>query len=293
MVIYGTKIEGEIDLPYDFPEDAEYLHKITLSPKIPKQFSEALCHKTYLHLSHGKKVYLGKDVSSDTLPSKRFWSFEVEGVGRFGWEQGDTTVYYDKVCESKLFGFWLAHSLMPIYLTLQRKAIILHASCVTIEDSAVLFIAPSFGGKSTLAHAFLQQKYPLVSDDTVALYTTKDAIKCAASVPYSRPYRTLSTLGDYTPVYEKRLVTPKAVYVLEKGAADEAVTFDELRGIAKLTALHNNNLLYSFPHLRTMHLATMGELIKQTAIVKLKRPWDLAQLPALCTQIVSFTKALT
>jgi energy-coupling factor transporter ATP-binding protein EcfA2 len=47
----------------------------------------------------------------------------------------------------------------------QRGRIVLHASAVRVQDSAVLFCGPSGAGKSTLAAALVDAGYDLVTDD--------------------------------------------------------------------------------------------------------------------------------
>lgn len=47
----------------------------------------------------------------------------------------------------------------------QRGRIVLHASAVRVQDSAVLFCGPSGAGKSTLAAALVDSGYDLVTDD--------------------------------------------------------------------------------------------------------------------------------
>ena len=49
----------------------------------------------------------------------------------------------------------------------QRGMLLLHGSCVTKEDQAIVFIGPSGAGKSTMASEFMQHGWRLVSDDVV------------------------------------------------------------------------------------------------------------------------------
>lgn len=51
----------------------------------------------------------------------------------------------------------------------QRGIFPLHASAVAMDQGCLAFCAPSGGGKSTLAYAFLKRGYQLMDDDTTAL----------------------------------------------------------------------------------------------------------------------------
>lgn len=62
----------------------------------------------------------------------------------------------------------------------------LHASAVGVGDQAVTFLAGNRGGKSSLAAAFLQAGYPLLTDDILALRETPDGIRAEAGYPQMR-----------------------------------------------------------------------------------------------------------
>lgn len=61
----------------------------------------------------------------------------------------------------------------------------LHASAVAIEGRAVVFIAPKYGGKTTMAAALVRAGARLLSDDAVRIRVREHA-ECAAGVPSLR-----------------------------------------------------------------------------------------------------------
>ncbi len=58
--------------------------------------------------------------------------------------------------------------IMSLWLE-QQGYLVLHASAVLIDNKAVLFLAESQQGKSTLAAAMVKMAYPLLSDDLLAV----------------------------------------------------------------------------------------------------------------------------
>ncbi|MCR9192012.1 MAG: hypothetical protein NXI01_05060 [Gammaproteobacteria bacterium] len=63
---------------------------------------------------------------------------------------------------------WLKGTVMA-YILQYHGYLVLHGSAVLIKDSAVIFSGQSGAGKSTLANAFLQKRYPCITDDLVVL----------------------------------------------------------------------------------------------------------------------------
>jgi len=55
------------------------------------------------------------------------------------------------------------------YILHQRGYFVLHASAVEVNGAAAVFMAPSTGGKSTLAAYMSTQGFPIVADDLVAV----------------------------------------------------------------------------------------------------------------------------
>jgi hypothetical protein len=72
------------------------------------------------------------------------------------------------------FTYLLGHALS--YSLLQFGIEQLHATCVTVNGSAVAFLGDTGYGKSTLAAAFVREGHRLVTDDMLVLQTASDGV---------------------------------------------------------------------------------------------------------------------
>lgn len=112
------------------------------------------------------------------------------------------------------------HYLIEIYFLgtimsfwLERRGIVaLHASAVQVNDRALVFLSSNNGGKSSLAAAFMQLGYPLLSDDVFPVERRGDAFIGLPGYPQMRfwPDEAQYFLGRYEdleivhPAYSKR-----------------------------------------------------------------------------------------
>src|SRR5690606_6158147 len=83
----------------------------------------------------------------------------------------------------------------PVYLSSECCYHFLHVSAVAIDGEAVLFMAPSTGGKSTLAQHCVARGHQLVADDKLAIIEESDRFLAVPSHPNYRPYRKNEDLG--------------------------------------------------------------------------------------------------
>lgn len=83
----------------------------------------------------------------------------------------------------------LGHPMAP--LLSERGAVCIHAAAVATEGGAIAFVAPSGGGKSTLAAACVERGHELVSDDLLPLYPEDGAVSAGWAAPLLRLW-----LGD-------------------------------------------------------------------------------------------------
>ena len=86
--------------------------------------------------------------------------------------QGGTDVVFDPastdVVETKIVRRLLENEILAVLLH-QRERLVLHASAVAIDGSAVVFLGPRGIGKSTMAAAFHVSGYPIIEDDMVSI----------------------------------------------------------------------------------------------------------------------------
>ncbi|NOZ06934.1 MAG: hypothetical protein GXP41_11400 [Chloroflexi bacterium] len=100
---------------------------------------------------------------------------------------------YDYLVEIHLLGpvlsFWLERQGLPA----------LHAAAVVVDDRAIAFLSANKGGKSSLAAAFMQAGFPLLSDDIVPVERAGGAFVGRPGYPQMRlwPEEAQHFLGCY------------------------------------------------------------------------------------------------
>lgn len=207
------------------------------------------------------------------------WVFDVEGVIRFHWIQGEQKIQYSYMNEAtdEIFIFWLYHVVIPIYLSTHQIYKFLHAGAVEIQDHAVLFMAPSHGGKSTLTAHFLKRGHPLITDDKMATFENNGKFYAVPAHPFHRPYRTVEVLGYRctNPASEVRPIG--AVYILKPIEGDMPCCIRKLKGIEKFSRLHEGGEM-NFSFFTPQYVAYLASLANQIAVFEIEIPHDLNRL---------------
>ncbi|MGG3280297.1 aldolase [Paenibacillus solani] len=113
--------------------------------------------------------------STCAIPSRSFFCtedlvmFRVPDLAIFAVENGTTISFSPEGnAEEDKLRLYVLGTCMGVIL-MQRKILPLHGSAIVINEKAYGFVGHSGHGKSTLASAFLQQGYPLVTDDIIAV----------------------------------------------------------------------------------------------------------------------------
>ena len=279
MTVYGTRIIHDLPLSLQTPAESDVRYSLHLNDRVPKRLRTAMRCGTLLYQAHGRRVFLYTDRPLTQSAHGQPWCYEAEGLGRFYWYGGDDQLH----CEPRPgvdwmnVEFWLLHLVLPLRLTLDRHYHFFHAGAVEVDGGAVLFLAPSMGGKSTMTDCFLRRGHGLISDDKVATFREKDRIMVVPAHPYHRPWRSFEDLGQRAGHYVAQIRPLRTLYLLERAAPDTSVTFEEIRGMKKLREILPH-FLYPFPFLKREQLAYLAPLLGTLPLIRVTVPWDLERL---------------
>lgn len=276
-----------------------YNHYIDFIPKLKNKKSvfgsfsniitvkEVKAHELNVALPYQKKYYnnQGRDITlcSNKVFSRtqkeQLWGYEVEDVVSFFWESGTTTLTYLRLEKftTNLLEYWTLHMLLPIFFTIEETYSFLHSGAVELDGEPVLFIAESFGGKSTMTNFFMNQGHPMLSDDKVASDENEGIFFAVPSYPYHRPYRKLEDLGYFVTNVAKIPKPIHAIYELEQTGKNEPITINELKGFEKFKALrYSSEFHLSF--LKVTQFNFLSRLSKVVPVYRISVPWNMDRL---------------
>lgn len=266
---------------------------ISLLPWQESIQAPALAREYPLYTTHGRFLMLRTDRELALSVAQQHWCLNVEGVVSFRWSGAESLIHFQlhEHGTQDLLVFWFVHIFLPLYLTLERGYDFIHSAAVEIAGKPVLFIAPSTGGKSTLADYFLQRGHAMLSDDKVATFLHNGRYVAVPSHPHHRPFRALEELGYPIENFAQSAKPIHAFYVLEKGDADSQVAIEEVQGFQKFEQLLPH-YLFSFRFLQQQRMRWLAQLADQSLVFRVRRPWDLAKMPAVYKTISSHAEGL-
>jgi hypothetical protein len=293
MTAYGTRIFSDIDFGLDLTQQTEVRDEVHLKASPPDNLVSAIRCGFPLYRAHGRKVYLYSDRLFDGVEAGQPWQYEVKGVASFYWKSGASVIYYvlHEEGSAALLGFWFVHLLLPLFLTLENRYSIFHGGAVVVEGKAVMFAAPSMGGKSTMTDYFIRKGHTLLSDDKIVTFMDEGKLMAAGSHPYHRPYRKFEDLGYRVSNFVREFKPLHAVYLLEKAEADDPVTIEELSGFEKFHALLPH-YLFAFPFLKKARMVYLSKAVNSIRIFRVKRPWDMTRIDEVYRIIKAHSKNL-
>ena len=286
MIVYGTKINSDIDFPLDLSHETEIRYAVELSSEVPTKLKESIICGFPLYWAHDRKVYLYSDREFDGTDVGQPWCYEVNDIVKFYWIGGERTIYYEigEKGDAGLLGFWFIHLLLPLYMTLENMYDFLHAGAVEVDGKPIFFIAPSMGGKSTMTDYFIKQGHLLISDDKVPTFISDGKFMAVGSHPYHRPYRKFEELGYRVENFTTNFKPIYAFYELEGVEGDANITIEEITGFAKFDTLLPN-YLYTLHWLRTERLKYLAKMLNTIRVFHVQVPWDIQRLDEVYDRI--------
>lgn len=226
----------------------------------------------------------------------RFIMFQVPHVATYLIRNGDE-IFVSPInnADESLVRLYLLGSCMGAIL-LQRRILPLHGSVVAINGKAYAIVGDSGAGKSTIASAFMQCGYKLLSDDVIPVTLTDEGVPIvSASYPQQKLWKeSLHELGMYSDRYkaiidrkDKFFVPIKDQFSLESiplGGIFELVKTNEVNvTITPINNLERLHTLYKhtyrnffIKHLGIMdwHFNIITKIVSVVDIYRLERPID-------------------
>ena len=215
------------------------------------------------------------------------WGMEVDGVLMLLWSKEKETIYYrkGKAYRPDRLRFWVYHTFLPISLARRGIYHILHVGSVEIAGRPVLFVAPSYGGKSTMTDYFIRRGHTMLSDDSLGIEHSGDTYTAIPSYPFHRPYRKVEDLGYPAENFSREVKAISAIYVLNKSEEAFEIVIREIKGIEKFKVL-NSCVFARFYCIEEGHFSFFTQMAKKIPMYEISYPHDLERLPEVYKEIV-------
>lgn len=279
MIAYNHYIKFIPELKNDKKVEGSYSDVITVQENSHANLDEKLIYELTFFNNQGRDISLWTDREFIHTEKGQFWAFEVKNVLTFFWYGETLSIEYIKHDEftENLLEYWCLHTVLPIFLTIEETFDFLHAGSVEVDGKPILFIADSFGGKSTMTDFFMKKGHPVISDDKVGTYEKNGHFFTVSSHPHHRPYRRMEDLGFYIDNFSIVSKPIHAIYELEKGNVDDEVIITELTGVKKFISLrYASELNLYFKKIKRFdYLMQLG---KKVPVFKVNVPWEINRL---------------
>ena len=279
MIAYSHYIKFIPELKNDKKVEGDFSETITIKESLYADWKEKLKHKWTFYNNQGRDIDLYTERKlTRTIPGQS-WAFNVEDVITFFWKSGSETIHYipQKDFTPQLLEYWSLHTLLPIFFTVEEEFDFLHAGSVEVEGKPILFVAESYGGKSTMTDFFIKKNYPLISDDKVATFKKDGMYYAVPSHPHHRPFRKAEDLGYFVKNMAISSKPIHAIYELESADANADIMISELQGMKKFETLWISSQI-NLGFLRTQRFSLLMDIARSIPIYKITVPWDLNRL---------------
>jgi hypothetical protein len=193
------------------------------------------------------------------------------------------------------------------FILRQRGLLVFHASCVARGDGAIAFLGGSGWGKSTLASAFHQQGYRLITDDVMALQLDTSTPQVVPSFPEVKllpdAMAAVGASTDDRPMLQslshkhiQRLETRfalgsvplKHLFVLRAGDINHIQPIPRALAFSELVQHSRAAKMLHDESCKIQHFHQCSRLAKEVPMAYLQRPRSLDQLPQLIAYIENY-----
>ena len=293
MIAYNHYIKYIPKLKNDRKTESFYSDIVSIEEKPFYDLHEKLLFMMTFFNNQGRDLCLYTDREFAYTLKGQLWAYEIKDVVTFFWYSGSLDLGYikHKNYTEKLLEYWSLHIVLPIFFTLEERYDFLHAGAVEVDDKPILFIAESFGGKSTMTDFFLKHGHTMISDDKVATYEKKDQIFSVSSYAHHRPYRKMEDLGYEVEDFALKAKPIHAIYELEKADKNAEIKIIELQGVEKFKTLrYASEINISF--LKVKRFTYLMRFANIVPLYKVCIPWDMERLDEVYSHIVEHTKSL-
>lgn len=194
----------------------------------------------------------------------------------------------------------------------QRGLLVLHASCININNKGVAFMGGSGWGKSTLATAFHTQGYDVLTDDVLPIKIEQNQAVVFPSYPQFKLCPDAATsLGQDTknllPVstnsfkvaykldkgFQQHPIPLQQIYVLDKGSEHQITRLQPQKTFVELMRHSRAMKSVTEQQFFAEHLHLCSELIKNVRFCRFTRKPSLADLPKLIELVEEDLTCLT
>ena len=293
MIAYNHYIKFIPELKNDKKVEGSFSNVITVEENNSFELDEKLFYELTFFNNQGRDLSLWTDREFARTQKGQKWVFEVKGVVTFFWNSATLKleyIKYDNFTE-ELLEYWCLHIVLPVFFTVEEIYDFLHAGAVEVDGKPILFIAESFGGKSTMTDFFMKQGHIVVSDDKVATYEKDGKFFAVPSHPHHRPYREMEDLGFFVENFATETKPIHTVYELEKVEADMEIKITELKGIEKFISLRYSSEMNMFFQ-KSKRFKYLIEMAKKVSVFKVTVPWNIERLTEIHYQIVKHSKSI-
>jgi hypothetical protein len=235
----------------------------------------------------------------------QYFQGSIDGLGQFLILNGDRiiaepekNVSREHLCPAIL------GSAMAILLQ-QRGLLVLHASCVAIDEQAIAFLGVSGAGKSTMASAFhYMHGYPLITDDLLAIDLRNGHPVVLPSLPLVKLFPDAAIALGHSSTefpapspYQPKLIQNiplshlqehyplRKLYLLGIGHHHKILPLSSSEALLSLIHHSRDPKALNTPTLQAQHFRQCSVLAQTTPICRLERPRALHELPKIINQI--------